>query len=176
MIKIRPVIFLAVIFSLAVGVLTGCPQRGRQGIKDLSPERKTEIVRNVLTWLECEECEEGQLERVRKQGDVAVPTLAAALKEGPSPASLELLRMGLEERYDKLQAYATTHKDMKIDQSKDEFVDHYMGNYDSLYRIRAAEALSAIGSKQSRKALEEASKGNYRDDVNQAIKRYLKKK
>jgi len=176
MIKIRQALTVVFFVILATVLLAGCQQRSKQDLKDLSPERKAEIVQTVLAWLECEECQDGELERVKKEGDLAVPTLSAALLKGPSPASLELLRLGLEERYDKLQNYSKTHKDMKISQTKADFVAHYLGNYESLYRIRAAEALSTIGSKQAKQSLMEASKGNFREDVNKAVKKYLEKK
>ena len=175
MLKIRQVVFLFTAIFLGTLLLTSCTRTGGDDLEKLTPERKTEITQKVVTWLECEECEDGELELVLKEGDLAVPTLSAALLKGPSPASLELLRLGLEKRYDDLQLYRKNHKDVKLTQSKKEFVSHYMGNYGSLYRIRAAEALSAIASKQARKALQAASKESYREDVDQAVKQFLKK-
>ena len=54
---------------------------------ELTPEQSLEVRKAVVTWLECEECTEGELERLLRYGELAVPTLAAVLERGPSPAT-----------------------------------------------------------------------------------------
>jgi hypothetical protein len=140
---------------------------------ELSPERKAKITQTVITWLECEECDEGELDRLKKASEYAVPTLTAALESGPSPASLELMRLQMEERYDRLVEYGRTHPNARVTQSKKDFVAHYMNNYIALYRIRAVQGLSAIGGENAHKAIENASRKSYRDDVNNVIRKVL---
>lgn len=140
----------------------------------LSPERKAEVIQSVVTWLECEECDEGELDRLKREGDSAIPTLAAALNDGPSPASIELMRLQMEKRYDRLMKYAKTHPKAHIQESKKDFVFHYLNNYEALYRIRAVQGLSAIGGENAYKAIQNASRKSYREDVNVVIKEALK--
>ena len=146
-------------------------------VNELSPQKKTEIIQSVVAWLECEECDDHELERLKKTGQYAVPTLAAALDGGPSQASLELMRLRMEERYDRLIEYGQSHPKMQLKSSKEAFVAHYMDNYVALYRIRAVQGLSAIGGKQAREAIEKAAnEKTYREDVNKVIIETLGKK
>lgn len=162
---------------------SGCPRRGagpnsNQGNVNqttLPPEQSTQARRTIVTYLECEECEEGELEAVMKLGQYAVPTLAATLREGPSPASRELLRRQLLDTYQKLKEYERTHPNAKVSQSEEEYVKTYAENYVALYQSRAATALGAIGGPDARKALEGASQLSLRDDVKAAIKAALDK-
>lgn len=161
----------------------GCPRGGtgpnaNQGNINqpkLSPEQATQARRTIVTYLECEECEEGELEAVVKLGQSAVPTLTATLREGPGPANRELVRRQLQDTYKKLKEYERTHPNSKVSQSEEEYVKTYSENYVALYQSRAATALGAIGGPDARKALEEASQASVRDDVKAAIKAALDK-
>ena len=150
-------------------MLLGCQKEEGPVPDKVTPERKTEIMRTAIEWLECEECEDGELEAVKKEGEMIVPTLAAALERGPSGASLEILRLQLEKRYDKLVTYSKTHPNVKMSQSKKEFVSHYMDNYIALYHIRAIMGLSAIGGNDASAAISKAKNGKYRDDVRKVL-------
>ena len=129
----------------------------------------------VTGWLECEECEEGQLEVVLKQGELAVPSLGAALERGPSPASLERVRMHLEKSHRDLVEYARTHDEVKVALKEEEYVKAYLENYRALHASRAAEALGKIGGEAARKYLEAAAKRPLRADVQAVVKKHLGK-
>jgi len=135
---------------------------------------QTEAARQALVeWFECEECEESQLENVAKLGENAVPSLRAALLEGASPASEELLRGDLEKRYDELRTYASTHPETKLPSSKEEFVAIYTSNLNAQYKTRAAQALGRIGGANAVRALEEGMKRADRPDVQASVKNAL---
>ena len=141
---------------------------------ELTPEQSLELRKAVVTWLECEECTDGELERLLKYGEVAVPTLAAVLDRGPSPASVEKYRLHLESSYRNLVEYSRTHDDVKIDQGEDEYMKQYLENYQAHYAVRSAQALSKLGGVEARRSLEAASQRKMRDDVNQVVQESLK--
>ncbi|HKO55428.1 MAG TPA: hypothetical protein VJ276_06080 [Thermoanaerobaculia bacterium] len=174
---------LCAVFML---LLTACPtstpekrtaEKGAQPAPAAAPTmnvEQTEAARQALVeWLECEECEEGQLEAVVKLGQPAVPSLRAALLEGASPASEELLRRELEKRYDELRRYAATHPNAKVASSKEEFVAMYVANLHAQYRTRAAQALSRIGGPAATSALREGLARADRPDVQATVKSAL---
>jgi hypothetical protein len=138
--------------------------------KEVSPEQAFELRKAVIGWLECEECEEGQLEAVAKQGELAVPALGAALERGPSPASLERVRMHLEKSHRDLVEYSKTHDEVKVGLKEEEYVKVYLENYRALHASRAAEALGKIGGEAAKRHLENASKLGLRADVQAVVK------
>lgn len=140
----------------------------------LPPEVAATAREAMVEWLECEECTEGQLEAVLEFGSILTPSLAATLREGPSQASRELLRRELNRRYDELVAYQKAHPERIALSSRDTFVRQYMENFDALYRVRAARALAAIGTPGARRALEEASRRDFRSDVRAVLEESLK--
>jgi len=110
-----------------------------------------------------------------KYGDRVVPSLRAALLEGASPASEELLRRDLATRYDELQRYAAAkHPEGKPASSKEEFIAMYIGNLHAQYKTRAAQALSQIGGTAAVSALEEGLGRADRPDVRGSIETALK--
>lgn len=137
---------------------------------------RAEAARQALVeWFECEECEEGQLAAVVKYGAVMIPNLRGALLEGLSPASEELLRRDLARRYDELRRYAETHPNAKPAGTREEFVELYVANYHAQYRVRAAQALGALGGEEAAKALEEGGRRAERPDVRREIEAALKR-
>jgi len=114
-----------------------------------------------------------RLDAVKNLGSVAIPSLAASLREGPSPASRESLRRHLLETYEELKAYEETHPKQKVAQSKMEFVNTYMENYVAQYQIRAAQALAAIGGPEAQKGLSDALKVTLSDDVRIVVREAL---
>ena len=161
------------VLSIAIWVLClaawGCPGPIEPEKPTLTPEKAAEARRIIVAWLECEECTDGELEAVVKLGVVAVPSLAASLREGPSPASRELLRRHLITSYQKLKKYEATHPEAKVPMGQAEYVKTYMDNYLALYQVRAATALAAIGGSDAKRALEKALKAPVRNDVRAAI-------
>src|SRR5262245_4908242 len=118
--------------GLLLLVLAGCKSCPPPDRVKLDPER-AEVLRTALVeWFECEECEEGQLEKVAQSKGDAVPSLATTLREGAAPASVALLRDELEARYDKLVEYSKDHPEAKVASTKEEFVNMYLDNYQAL--------------------------------------------
>jgi len=148
----------------------GKPMAGK-----LAPELAAEARQVLVDWLECEECTDGQLERVVELGSILTPSLAITLREGPSPASRELLRRELNKRYEELVAYRKTHPERVALSDRRSFVQQYMDNFEALYRVRAARGLAAIGTPAARRALAQAAQGEYRADVQQVIKESLER-
>lgn len=135
-----------------------------------NPAATAEAARQALVeWFECEECGEGQLRNVVKYGKLVIPNLRGALLEGLSPASEELLRRDLGRRYDELRAYAEKNPYAKPAGTREQFIAMYVANYHAQYRIRAAQALAAIGGAEAVRALEEGSRRAEREDVRREI-------
>jgi len=141
---------------------------------ELTPEQSLEVRKAVVTWLECEECTEGELEKLLRYGEYAVPTLGAVLERGPSPATLEKYRLHLESSYRNLIEYSRTHEEVKIEQTEEEYVKQYLENYQAHHAVRAAQALAKLGGVEPRRSLEVASKRKMREDVNLVIQESLK--
>lgn len=150
-------------------LLLGCPKEPEPPTVTMEPEEAAEARRMIVEWLECEECENGELEKVTGLGEGAVPTLAATLEEGPSAASRESYRRHLVQTYNRTMEYARTHPEAELDMTEEEYVDAYMGNYVALYRNRAAIALAAIGGDYARAALEKARDAELREDVRNTV-------
>lgn len=110
----------------------------------------------LLSWFECRPCRGAELKAVVAYGTAAVPRLAATLKDGLSPATRESLSVGLAARYDELDAQARGDPRYKMGSAKAEFVARYVDYVDMRYRVRAAQALAAIGGVEARGQLESA--------------------
>ncbi len=140
----------------------------------MSPEQKVEATRRIVEWLECEECIDGELRAVLEVGEGAVPSLARALLDGPSPAALALLRADLRQRHGELSAFARRHPEASFDMTADQYVEHYASNYVALYQVRSARGLSEIGGPAAIRALREALAGDFlREDARDAVQRAL---
>lgn len=135
----------------------------------MTSAQKEGLRRDVLAWLECEECDQNELQLVLEHGADAVPTLGAVLEGGPSPANRERLRRHLEGTWDELQAYGRTHPEARIDLARDAYVAMYMENYVALYQSRAAHALGSIGSSEALRILKEFDASRVRPDVQRVL-------
>ena len=72
--------------ALLTTLLTLCflaPKCQHSGTSPVPPEQAVQARRTIVNYLECEECRSGEAEAVVKLGQLAVPTLAATLLEGP---------------------------------------------------------------------------------------------
>lgn len=164
------IISAAVILTLALFVTGGPQALAQDAPTELSPEQAAEVRRAVVAWLECEECEEGQLEAVQKLGVAAVSTLGATLERGPSAASRERARRHLEDSYGKIAEHVKKYPEQKLEVSQEEYVKIYLENYAANYKVRSAQALASIGGEQARKLLALAAEGkSQREDVRVAI-------
>lgn len=131
-----------------------------------------QAVRAVAAWLSSGYHDVEHLAPLKKYGQTVVPSLIAALDTGPSPARRELARRSLESQYETLAAYSGSGSKFRM-RSKEQYVQHYMGNFEALYRMRAAQALAAIGGSEARTALEAAAGKAGRDDLRKEIQRAL---
>jgi hypothetical protein len=138
----------------------GCQTSRTTGTVTLTPEKSLVASRDIVTWLECEECVAGELEAVVRLDQTAVPSLVASLREGPPSARREVQRRHL----------ALTYRRLKLAMTEEQYVLRYVENYLALYRIRAAEALGAIGGPAATQALEDAAAEPFRDDVKAAVR------
>ena len=143
--------------------------------KRLSRDETVNAIQALTTWFECEECHPSQLIAVTRYGQLVVPSLAATLNGGLSPASSELLRRLLDDRYSQLAEQGEKNAKLRITSRREDFVARHLGDFDARYRIRAAQALVAIGGPEARNALEAALGKAPRDDVRMVIEESLKK-
>ena len=111
-------------------------------------------MRDMVAWLECEDCAPPAPRRVTRHGDALVPMLKSIVEQGPSPTRRERLVMAVESSYDQHGESVRDRPDLKLRWTKDKYVAHYVAAFDTSYRIRAVQALSAIGSAHARAALE----------------------
>jgi hypothetical protein len=121
--------------------------------------------RTMAAWFECVECRDGELDAVTRLGQAAVPTLAAALRDGPSAARREEARRQSSGFYRRLAHYAQTHPEARLKLSEAEYVELYLGNMVARTQIRAAAALGEIGGSAALGALENARRSADRRDV-----------
>ena len=168
-------VIIATFFCLAIWCVQesssqeSSPATRIAALRALTPEQAVEARRAIITWLECEECNQGELRAVVRLGPTVVPTLAATLKEGPSQASLEFFRRYLIATYRSLKKFESTHHQSNVLLTETDYVNQYLDNYLALYQIRAAEALAAIGGPAAKTALKEAMQLPLRPDVSAKV-------
>jgi HEAT repeat protein len=127
----------------------------------------------LIRWFDCESCGEADLTAVTRHGQGVVPSLIATLNAGLSPASRQALHDSFAARYDALDEQARKDPKFKMKSTKDEFIARYVDQHDARNRIRAAEALGAIGGTNARTALQTALANAKRADVRKAIQEAL---
>jgi hypothetical protein len=119
----------------------------------------------VEAWLNCDECTDGELAAVRTLGETAVPQLAKALLDGPSPESREVIRQ---------QAMAAYSRSGVRSPSGRKYVTQLVDNYVANHQERAAVALGEIRTPRAIAALDEAllpsRRSQYRPNVLRAIR------
>ncbi len=129
----------------------------------------------IEMWLECIECDQGELKGVATLGALVTPSLIATLKAGPSQAKREIMRLHLKGSYKRLTEYKHTHHANAPTESESEYVAHYLNNYHAQYQIRAAIALAEIGGPTAKQAIEEALATPLRKDVEHVLKELKEK-
>jgi hypothetical protein len=140
-----------------------------------SGEEAARRQQTIVGWIECDECNERQLEAVAALGAQAVPTLSAMLRDGPPADTRSKLRDHLVSTYRDQLEYAKTHPEDRPTMTEEETVQLYMQNQLALYQTRAARALGAIGGAEARAALNEALKQPLSDDAKAAVNESLQK-
>jgi len=162
------------IVALSLPIIS-CGRRPQNGQEKMTPVQATEARRAIAAYLECEECDSGELEALVKLGQKVAPSLAATLRDGPAPATRELYRRQLLAAYRGLKEYEANHREAKVLMGEEKYVKTYLDNQAAYHRIRAATVLAAIGGEVARKALEQAQEAAYRDDVKLAVNAALDK-
>ncbi len=129
----------------------------------------------VVVWLECEECGDGELANVAALGAAVVPTLAAVLRGGMSPAQRAELTLQLEQRWEERAAYERERGGESRLAPREQFVAGHLASRDALYRVRAATALGQLGSEEAVDALRAALAARQPPSVERAILQALAK-
>jgi HEAT repeat protein len=168
----KPLVVLAVLVVVAVlaFAIARCVRDSGPTLSNgLSPEQATEARRQVVRWLDCEDCIDGELDAVVRLGATVVPTLNAILEKGLSDANRERMRLHLVESRERAVTYWREHGGREPP-GENEFVQPFLDNYDARHRIRAATALGSIGGPEARKSLEAArGRDDLRYDVREAV-------
>jgi|CXWL01.1.fsa_nt_gi predicted small lipoprotein YifL len=161
-----PIVWLSVACAFSLGAPAIPADKSRLAIS-----RDLRMQNVIISWLECIECTDGELKAVVRLGPLALASLGATLRKGPSPASREGMRRYILSSYERLKEYQTTHPDFHVGQSKEEYIAFYMSNYDAQHRSRAAMALAAIGGPGAKKALAlpDAEVEGFRSDVQKTV-------
>jgi|JI6StandDraft_1071083.scaffolds.fasta_scaffold114842_2 hypothetical protein len=106
-----------------------------------------EIQRSIVRYMECIECQSGELDTIIKKGDDALPYLEAILMRGPSGGRKEAYRQKLREDYAALEAYNKSNDKLKV-LTPTQYESYYLSNFINTYRIRAAIAMHQSGAKE----------------------------
>jgi len=128
----------------------------------------------VIKWLQ-HDCEEGDLEAVIRFREAVLPGLIAALEKGPPEESRELVRKAAEASYDELIEQARRKPERRVASRRDAYVNRNVENFDAQYRVRAGQALAALGSPEARQTLERSLNQIKREDVRLTIEALLNK-
>lgn len=126
-----------------------------------TPRENPAIVAPVYAWILCEECDRAERARVVALGDTAVPLLRTLLLDG-APA----------DRKQRMQEYLAPLRTPGQGRTPASpiILASVLSNYDMLYRVKAASALSGIGGTNALRALCDArSRGASNPPVKQAI-------
>lgn len=157
-----------VVIGLAGLLLAGCAPKSQPPDAETSQVPPSQVpaypTDPVGRWMECEECDEGERQAVVAMGGAAVQTLAGYLNQGPPAERVAALEQALRGSY-------ARRADTTI--SEVQWVARYRANYEAKYRIRAAEALGAIGGAEAQRALSGFDTASARSDVREAVRRAL---
>ena len=168
-----------IVIGLCHLVIVGChgPDKttGPTG-PDVTPRVREQARVALVNWLECEECEDGELDNVLEYSELLRPSLVATLKAGPPEAGRERLRLHLSKTYRELEDYGRSHPEARLSsKGQSEYVHMYMGNYVAQYKVRAAAALGRIGGTEARESLQKARRSAEREDVKIACQQALQR-
>jgi hypothetical protein len=149
----------ALALASAALVIAACP----------SPPAPSEAIDR---WMQCVECDRGELDSVRVLGSKALPRLRDYLLHGPEKERQDSVQRYLERTQDSLAADpsvpgAPLHLDKALQ------VRTFLGNLDATYRTRAARALQVIGGPAAHAALDSARHLPVRPDVAYAVQTAL---
>jgi hypothetical protein len=156
-------------------IVAACNVSWAQPRQDVPVARDMREYPALTAWLECDECEAGELKAVVRLGEAALPTLGTKLRQGIAPAAVTRLRPLLEQRYDELAEHAQANPQIRLGSpSKNAFVELQMQRWQTQLQMRATRAIAAIGGASSRKILEAALATTDRPDLRSTIQQALK--
>jgi hypothetical protein len=125
----------------------------------------------VLAWLECEECTDGELDALldlaHRDRAKAVRELTSALMRGPG--NRVALLEGLGRRYHQIRAFVLDHPDVRFPLDSLRYLRDYSTAYIALYQSRAAYGLARIGGPDIGPVLDSAATVSTNRDVTEAI-------
>ena len=133
--------------------------------RDLKPRERARI----YSWLQCEECVDGELAAVKalgtgwRTGKATVDSLSDDLLAGPSAQR----RANVEHQFlvsfksDSAEAILSVLPSV-LPVTSTEYVRHYQDNFVNLFRIRAAIALARIGGSKATAVLDSAVAKHFR--------------
>jgi hypothetical protein len=149
------------LLSLALA-LAGCGSEATRR-SEVTPAGR----RQVLSWLQCDECTNRELERVRVLGrarataSATVDSLREDLLGGPAAVRRSNVRRQFESAYQEDSADAASDGEAPP-LTRTEYVDGYLDNFVTVYRVRAARALAEIGGPTAKAILDSAVAGHVR--------------
>lgn len=165
------------VLAMAAGFST-CALGQVDSARRLNQADTVKATQVLSRWYECMGCRgnesEPELKAVKRYGQPVVPSLAATLSGGLSPASRQVLHDLLAARYDQLDEQGQNNPKFRMKSTKEEFIARYLDNLDTRYRIRAAQALGAIGGSRARTGLETALAQTQNAEVRKAAQEALR--
>jgi hypothetical protein len=130
--------------------------------------------RVIKAWLQCDECESGELSAVVRLGGAAVPMLAATLEQGVADSEIASMRHLLAARYEQLAQQGSANPKLAPgSKSNRDFVERHVLAWQEQNRTRAAQALIGIGGPNVRNILQSALSKVENAGVRAAINRSL---
>ena len=115
----------------------------------------------VLAWLTCMDCIDGEAADVVGLGEEAVPELRRAL-DGPPAMLADSVRARSLHDWERTARFSIS-EGQPVPMGRDEFLDEEVERFATAYRMRAADALGRIGGSRARAALLGATADGERD-------------
>lgn len=143
-------------------LLANCASAAEQQ-PQLLPERAEAAREALVSWFECVECNDGELENLVRYKREVEGALVLALEQGPSPAKRAEIELELRSDF-RLNPGAT---------GEDRYVATALASADTAYRVRAIKALASLRTENARRALGKAAHGDPQKSVTKAAKRAL---
>lgn len=165
----------ASILLMLFGLGTCLGQQGQEKFTSLTPKQYIDLSHTIIQYMECDDCEDGELDSLLKWNQLAIPSLSSILKSGPSPSQMERYRQFLIRSYKEMHTYAVTHPENKMTLDSTAYINKMMENYVVQYQCKAALSLGLIGGADAKKALIEFTAKNYREEVIREVEKAKKR-
>ena len=170
----RPVLFLRALVAFVLFCVPTSAQPAAQPARSAQPTAPLTTDSRVVSWLDCIECSPAELDALVKQGDAIVPALRQVLLNGPSQDRVDEKRRHLESTYRSMKQYEQKRPDRAVTLSEQQYIALYQEKFVLLNRTRAARALGAINTVESRRALVQALEAKPEPELRRNVERALK--